>query len=501
MPGSVDLSNYVSKDELNFYISQLKSGAEHAQSAYTLDEDSPVLDWFISKISDDVAHGFITFELGFKALATVLLEKGAEFGKFVPGMIGGTGAKIDAGGNAEVESLRVRTSMWVQEMIINRLRAIEGDQIFTESDTIESVEELPNNCYRLTLQKKYEGYFTGMTPGAVLMGKINNLAQGGGTFYTSWMRVNSVNTTANTIEVSLYPVEDTPEGQGYEYADGEETKYCPPPCELMTIARWGHQTDETRQRLFYLSSIDGRFVRFEGVTKPIIDFGNYATILGRLPDNLNPWLPIELQGSEGIYVKTICAQNIIQIDHQGNPKPVVVDRGPYDPTATYYAGDTKRPETAEYEQSDVWYKGVKWRCCKTGTTKAPAWNLTDWVFIEGNPDFTVEFADTDVLFDPDNFHCELRAIAKYHGIDVTADILPADIEWTRYSEDKDGNPRVASDNAWAVKYIGAGPVINLINEDADFNGYIPKVLRFKISMLLREGGTEMQEEAAFEYSR
>ena len=107
--------------------------------------------------------------------------------------------------------------------------------------------------------------------------------------------------------------------------------------------------------------------------------------------------------------------------------------------------------------------------------------------VEGNPDFTVEFADTDYLFDPDRFAVTLTIIAKLHNIDVTSDILDADVIWTRYSEDADGNERVASDNAWALKRAGAGKSINLTADDVDFNGYVPNVLRYTATVTLRDG--------------
>ena len=121
--------------------------------------------------------------------------------------------------------------------------------------------------------------------------------------------------------------------------------------------------------------------------------------------------------------------------------------------------------------------------------------------VEGNPDFTVDFEDTDYLFDPDRFAVTLTIIARLHNQDVTTDILDADVVWTRYSEDADGNERVASDNAWALKRAGAGKSINLTADDVDFNGYVPKVLRYTATVTLRDGmGDESAtEQATFEF--
>lgn len=158
---------------------------------------------FLNKRSDDHAAGKITFDLG------------AEFGEFIKGLYSGKGAAIDKDGNAETESLRVRSYMEVMDMIVNRQQAIEGDRILTESDSIERVEDLGDNTYRLNLRCKWDGYFTAQASNNVLRGIINTLSSGSGDYYTSWMRVNSVNTANNSIEVTLYPDDEVPAGKNY----------------------------------------------------------------------------------------------------------------------------------------------------------------------------------------------------------------------------------------------------------------------------------------------
>ena len=200
------------------------------------------------------------------------------------------------------------------------------------------------------------------------------------------------------------------------------------------------------------------------------------------------------------YIGGLVVQDVIRIDFQGKPIVTYVDRGQWYAAANYYC-EAKNPTTGVWETSDVWYMGCKWRCCKNLTKTEPRWNNTDWAMVEGNPDFTVEFADTDYLFDPDRFAVTLTIIAKLHNIDVTTDILDADVIWTRYSEDDKGVERVASDNAWALKREGAGKSINLKTDDVDFNGYVPKVLRYTATVTLRDGMGEPSatEQATFEF--
>lgn len=465
-----------------------KVKAGFADVAHDLSENSPVRQQFLSRLADDVAKGNLTFEKMLTVLGLSIFKSGAQFGEFVQSLYAGKGAGIDQLGNAEFESVRVRSYFECMELIINRLSAIEGDQLLTEADTIESVDDLGDNCYGLHLKSKWEGYFTAQYPNNVLKGIINTLATGSGVYYTSWMRVNSVNTANNYIEVTLYPGDEVPAGTNY------------PPCEMMKIARWGNQTDTKRQSCIYLSSTEGRIVRLTGVTKPIIDRTNYGATFGELPEFLRELdLPIA-EGQDYLYARGIVVQDIIRIDYQGKPVSEIVDRGPWSATGDYYC-EALNPNTGRYEISDVWYNGCKYRCAKTGTTTAPAWNNTDWAMVEGNPDFTVDFAETDYLFDPDKFNLTLTIIARLYNMDITADILDADVQWTRYSEDANGVERVASDNAWALKHAGAGKSIDLTVEDCDFNGYVPKVLKFIATVTLRDGmGNEAgTANAVFQY--
>lgn len=465
-----------------------KVKAGYADVAKDLAEDSPIREMFLSRLVDDVAKGNITFEQAIKVLGLASFSSGAEFGEFIKSLYAGKGAGIDANGNAEFESVRVRSYFECLELIINRLSAIEGDQLLTEADTIERVEDLGDNCYGLYLKSKWDGYFTAQYTNNVLKGIINTLATGSGVYYTSWLRVNGVNTAANYIEVTLYPGEETPAGTNY------------PPCEMMKIARWGNQTDVTRQSCIYLSSTEGRIVRLTGVTKPIIDGTNYGASFGTLPEFLRALdLPI-IEGQDYVYARGLIVQDIIRIDYQGKPIAEVVDRGQWAAGTAYYAGDLNE-ETGVYEISDVWYSGCKWRCAKTGTTTAPAWNNTDWAMVEGNPEFSVDFEDTDYIFDPERFALTLKIVAKLYNMDVTADILDNDVVWTRYSEDADGNERVASDQAWALKRAGAGKQIALTIADCDFNGYVPKTIKFIATVTLRDGmGREAGTESAiFQY--
>ena len=462
--------------------------AVHAQSAYNLDDDSPIRREFLSRVADDVAAGHITFEQGLRALGLAVFEDGAHFGEFIKSLYAGKGAGIDNDGNAEFQSVRVRGYLEAMEYIVNRLSTLEGDQLLTEGDTIDRVIDNGDGTYGLYLHSKWEGYFTAQCVNNVLRGIVNSLGTGGGEYYTCWLRVNSVNAALNYIEVSMYPDAEVPDGKNY------------PPCELMRVARWGNQTDPERQNCIYLSSTEGRIVKLSGVTKPIIDSRNYGATFGSVPEFLKEMnLPL-IDGQDYIYARGLIVQDIIRVDYQGKPMVTYVDRGQWSAAADYYC-EAINVVTGVYETSDVWYRGCRYRCMVSDTHDAPSWNSTAWAMIEGNPDFTVDFADTDYLFDPDNFDVTLTVLAHLYNIDVTADIADTDVVWTRYSEDAMGVPRALSDTAWAIRRAGAGKALRLTLDDIDINGEMPRVIRFTATVTLRDGmGNVAAEEAAvFEY--
>lgn len=439
---------------------------------------------FLSKTSNDTASGIITFLKGLVSEGVISAKQGVEIGEFVTGLYTGTGAAIDEKGNAEVESLRVRSYLEVMELIINRLSAIEGDQILTEADTIETVDDLGDRLYRLKLKEKWEGYFTAQVVGNVVKGIINTLASGSGVYYTSWMLIKDVDTATNQIVVQTYPDEDTPAGRNF------------PPCELMKIARWGNVADEKRQSCLYFSSSDNRILRLSRVTKPIIDIGNYGFILGELPEwfyDPEQKLPINKNG-DAIYVKTLVYQNAVKMNYQGKPEATIVDRGNWmeNPEEPYHF-EAINAQTGVYETSDVWYRGCKWRCIKDCPTGAPRYDSMEWFMIEGNPDFSISIeVENGGLLDYDWFAVhgtDLVVTGQIHNQDVTADILDKDVSWTRRSKDAEGNWRTQDDATWNA-LLRKGKTLHLTVDDISYNSSgLPQMLEFTATALLRDGVT------------
>lgn len=325
------------------------------------------------------------------------------------------------------------------------------------------------------LKKQHEGYFTAMAEGNVCKGIVNTLAKdfgvngaqttAPGKYYTSWFRVNSVNTSANTVNVTLYADNEVPGGKNY------------PLCELMNFARWGNQTDKTRQSCFYISSSEGRVVHLTGVTRPIIDKGNWGMSLGVTPEWLRTLQVTDSNGThlmplnpdhDYLYARGIVVQDLIQVDYQNNPVPTYIYRGQWNSAVTDYRSASMRNGICE--TSLVTHYGCVWACMKTGTTQEPAWNSTDWAFYQGNPDFTVDFAERELYWRGDSFNATLTLVARLHNRDITSDVQGADVEWTRESYNASGTRRLGSDNAWIPTTDSDNKRLLLTTADLDWDG-------------------------------
>lgn len=511
---------------------------------YIANADHP----FLRKDIADRALGLITFAAGLtsEALATfveglvseglISAQQGATFGTFVEGLQGG---RIDAYGNGELESLRVRSFLEVVELIINRLQAQEGDTLFSDNDQIEDLEQVIDETdgsvsYILTLKEKWEGYVTGQQYGNIIKGIVNTLAakyagvsdysatsvesDGENKYYTSWMRVVATHNTSGTlgvnqIQVVLY---------GDDYDDpvtGQRVHVTPagknfPPCKLMTIARWGcvDYSDPTspdyeavkasivrRQRLFLISTTDGRVIKLTGVDSPILKSGNYGVTIGELPEFVKSYPKVQAilalvgEHSDWLYAQGVVVGNFVKIDHAGLPMANIVDCGEwldgsterlvvlYPGTANeetvsvpsighgIYLYNEYNPVHLQWEIHEVVHKGLKWRCLQhqpvtangVATYYEPKWNSPCWLMVEGISNLTMEFAssrgfafrrgDVDTVITPHVF---------YGGIDITGDLGSEYFNWTRESE----SGKTAADESWDAQHQGQ-KTLHLTNND------------------------------------
>lgn len=389
-----------------------------------------------------------------------------QFGEFIDSLMTGKGAGIYPDGRGQFNTLEVRSSAIFLEVIFNRLSAMESDYSFSESGTIESVELLEDGTYRLPLRKRWENDFTALAENDVVYGVVNNLASGGGDYYTSWLRVLNVNTVSNTITAVMYPDDEVPGGKNY------------PPEPLMILSHRGNPVNEDRQAYWYLSSREKCICMLDGVTKPILEENNYAIIIGKLKQlSLFDNLPINYRHSY-IYCRGIAIQDLLRIDYQGTPVRSENNRGPW--SAEDAVNNPYQSTDTVYDA--VYHVGCKWMCLVTGTLQEPKWNATDWAQIEGNSELSLTFSSNNGYnFFAGKVNAEFTPIVYWGYNDISADVLPGDWSWTRDSG------QVTEDNAWSVAHANNGRILHLTNEDMPSNWGTTRKVKFTCTAYVRDG--------------
>ena len=406
----------------------------------------------------------------------IRLLGGLEVGESIDSMVAGKGIIADRDGRMQLSRLEVRDSLTVLELIFNRLSAMESDYSFSESGTIESVSQLEDGTYSLKMKKRWDNDFTALAENDVVYGVVNDLASGGGKYYTSWLRVLHVDISANTINAVMYPDSEVPGGKNY------------PPEPLMILSHRGNPVDTERQGYWYLSSREHCICMLNGVTKPILEESNYSVIVGRLKHlSLFDNLPINYLHSY-IYVRGLVAQDIHRIDFQGVLPRIANDRGEWSmETATgaepYQADREAQTETVRVMMYDtVWHYGCKWMCLVSDTTDEPKYGAAGLAMVEGNPDFSIDIESSNGwYFDAERFATTLTITGELYNRDVTTHILDSDVEWTRDT----GN--VTEDNAWAVAHAETGKSLPLTVNDLGPDYMNMTGCKFIARVLLRDG--------------
>ena len=383
------------------------------------------------------------------------LLAGGEFGEFVDSMIAGKGAGIFPDGRGQFERLEVRGSLSVLDLIINQIQGMESDYSFTEIGKIESVEDLGENTYRLSIEKRTDFDFMKFQENDVCFSIINTLLTGGSDYYTSWMRILTTNAQENSITVVLYPDSEVPGGTNY------------PPLAGYNVTRRGNSTlPETggfneRAQSWMISSREGRIMFLSNVYKPILEDYNYALTIGKLPNiKALEKLPVTTE-DVGIVAQTVIAEKFYQFDYNGDVIPNKVDRGiwsletaqsgaPY----RFVQHELSKPSGSEYtllEQHTVYHLGCKWGCLSDKTTDEPKWNSPSWGLLEGDSRYSLQLSlsggEAFVIGGVDEV---ISGRVFYGTIDITDDVMADDateVEWFRNS----GN--VPADNLWTPEYV------------------------------------------------
>lgn len=446
----------------------------------------------ISKIGPDGTSFLVSF-LG-----------GAWFGEFVDSMIAGKGAGIFPDGRAQVERLEVRGSLSVLDLIINQIQGMESDYSFTEIGKIESVEDLGENTYRLSIEKRTDFDFMKFQENDVCFSIINTLLTGGSEYYTSWMRILATNAQENSITVVLYPDSEVPGGTNY------------PPLAGYNVTRRGNSTlpeeggFNGRAQSWMISSREGRIMFLSNVYKPILEDYNYSISIGRFPHTKAlEKLPIS-ENETGVMAQTVIAEKFYQLDHNGDVIPNKVDRGVWS-LETAQSGapyrfvqhELSKPSGSEYtllEQHTVYHLGCKWGCLSDKTTDEPKWNSPSWGLLEGDSRYSLQLSlSGGEAFVIGGVDTVMSGRVFYGTIDITDDVMAdgaTEVEWFRDS----GN--VPADNLWTPEYVdGNRLAIHIDNGNqhgvgSDF-GFVSRSVAFICRVFIPVEGEMQQIEQRF----
>ena len=491
----------------------------------------------LSRIEDDVCQGRITFQQGLNAIGSIILNSEIKSNQFESGLYTGHGWRIDELGNAELESLRVRSFLEVVELLINRIQAQEGDTLFTDNDQIDMVQKVVDEkdnstTYILSLKEKFDGYVTSQMYGNILKGIINTLAakqagvsdessdpsaqgqdDGGNLYYTSWMRVVGTHTTepgtlsVNQIRVVLYGDDQVPEQRNFE------------PCELMTIARWGcvdysapgdpqsvKDSIIRRQRVYMISTSDGRVVKYTGVDAPILKNGNYGITIGELPEFVKNYPDVRAildqvgEHTDWLYAQGVVVGNYVKISREGLPVPVTVFCGDWVDGSTIenptqgngiYFYNEYNEDTMQYEIHEVRHIGGRWQCLQHQPVlqggvlvyNAPSWNSPYWRLVDGNDNLTIEFVSSNgYSFRRGSVNTQITPHLFYGNVDITNDVEAQYWSWTRQSE----SGKTEQDRTWDAQHVGV-KAIQLTNQDMPANWSSSNKAIFTLTVQVDDG--------------
>ena len=399
------------------------TNADHANSAYTLDEDTPVHNWFLSALNDDDAQGIINFFKGLKIagnlvsrivkqgdkdvtytdedvmsalrvmteiensaekLKEIFLRKdvadstkfllsmfaGAVFGKngFASGLTG-FGAKIFDTGHGEFESMFIRRFLEVPELRYNRVMITLGDKWRAPgAGIIETVDTGTKTC---TL-KLEDGEIGAVAVGDICMGIYHNITgnatedydDGKGNrrfagFCTVYFTITEV--TGKRNETFKYQLRPTSSSWSSSFD----------PFEMMNFVVYGNFTNADRQTSVYETRTYTRMLWKQNTWE--ISAANVALQYGNL-SNLNIF-GLNMDGYS-MYLNNIYMTGIIkQIKPDGTPVQTLNFREEgYIPGVHY-----------DYYDS-LSYNGSMWACInEDGSSAAPGSN-GDWLEIASKGD-------------------------------------------------------------------------------------------------------------------
>lgn len=331
------------------------------------------------------------------------------------------GANVTKDGVASFAKVKT-PSLQVYELIYNRKTAVQGEFVFSDGDTIESVTYVTSEGNRYTseqvskgefapytgatanfayiaigIKQPYDGYISTMHEDDILYSNVNNIGASGESATTGkcFMRIAKKDEIKDEFGNSVSPIINETDIDGVvvsitfnvlHYAPDENivpagVNMLPQP--HMTITRHGNETNDERQDLFLISSEDGRISYLTGVNSPIITTSNYAQIVGKLP----PSLADEVYKNAGYLAKNqpyyfgrgAIIQDLIMLDYKGEVSKLQKFRGEWLDSVASSATDYYRSTDSWYDV--VTYKGSTWACNVGKAESFPGGKAGEWILL------------------------------------------------------------------------------------------------------------------------
>ena len=352
-----DVKNYVRESSGNFpdIVRSWENtpASDYNVASYKLTMKQ-IVERALSRLTDDQAHGLITF------------LSGAVFGKdgFASGLTG-FGAKIDEYGNGEMESLFVRRKLVVPLLVYNRTEIQMGDKWRAPGVGVIDSVDTENKICTLRLE---DGEIGAVAVGDICMGIYHSMNSGDNAtedyddslgnrkfagFCTVYFTVTEVMGDRNgQFRYQVRPV-----------SERWTTTY--DPFGQMTFVAYGSFTREDRQTSVYETRTYTRMLWKQNTWE--ISAGNIALQYGDLT-NLNVH-GMQMAGYSMYLNNVYFTGTILQTKPDGTPIRTANDRGAWPPEDNH---------ADFYDRFS--YNGSLWLCVnEDGTSTAPAEDNPDWL--------------------------------------------------------------------------------------------------------------------------
>lgn len=208
----------------------------------------------VAQVPDDArwnTHAFDDYMDQAVKTESDVVFKNLEVGTFIPGMVGGSGARMDENGYAEMTGLTLREFLKVPELRFNRVDVVSGELWNSIAyGTVESVD----TANRVVTLKLEEGEQAGLHVNDICRGIFHNL-----TGNADGNRVDGCGflTMAGFSTAYFTPTEIMENGKFcYELKPGTSVH----PCPAMKFAVYGNFTDKTRRASAYSTRTYKRYL-------------------------------------------------------------------------------------------------------------------------------------------------------------------------------------------------------------------------------------------------